>query len=110
MVARYGKRFCERAKGEGKMEGITRDMLPEAHRKLAEVIGLEATLQLCEAYGGAPLYIPKLDAVVAAQRARRIRSEYDGMNTSALARRYGISMRTVQMILSEAPGRSMVRG
>lgn len=92
------------------MEGITRDMLPEAHRRLAEVIGLEATLQLCEAYGGAPLYIPKLDALVAAQRARRIRSEYDGMNTAALARRYGVSMRTVQMILSDAPERGVARG
>lgn len=93
------------AKGEDKMEGITRDMLPEAHRRLADVIGLEATLRLCETYGGAPLYIPKLDALAAAQRARRIRSEYDGMNTALLARRYGVSMRTVQMILSEAPGR-----
>jgi len=92
------------------MEGITRDMLPEAHRRLAEVIGIEATLQLCKTYGGAPLYIPKLDALVAAQRARRIRAEYDGMNTALLARRYGVSMRTVQMILSEAPRRGLMRG
>jgi Mor family transcriptional regulator len=92
------------------METITREMLPEAHRRLADVIGLEATVKLCEAYGGAPLYIPKLDALAAAQRARRIRSEYDGMNTAALARRYGVSMRTVQTILSEAPGRGRMRG
>ena len=91
------------------MEDITRDMLPEAHRRLAEVIGLEATLQLCEAYGGAPLYIPKLDALVAVQRARHIRTEFDGMNTAQLARRYGVSMRTVQMILSDAPRRSLAR-
>ena len=92
------------------MEGITRDMLPEAHRRLAEVIGLEATLQLCAAYGGAPLYIPKLDAIAAARRAQSIRAEYDGMNTAILARRYGVSMRTVQMILSEAPERGLARG
>lgn len=91
------------------MEDITRDMLPEAHRRLAEVIGLEATLRLCEAYGGAPLYIPKMDALVAARRDLSIRAEYDGMNTAALARRYGVSMRTVQMILSEAPRRSAAR-
>ncbi len=91
------------------MENITREMLPEAHRRLAEVIGLEATIRLCEVFGGAPLYIPKLDALAAAQRARRIRSEYDGMNTQVLARRYGVSMRTVQMILSEAPRRGLAR-
>jgi Mor family transcriptional regulator len=91
------------------MEEITRDMLPEAHRRLAEVIGLEAMLRLCETYGGAPLYIPKLDALAAARRARQIRQEYDGVNTAQLARRYGVSMRTVQMILSEADGRGMAR-
>jgi Mor family transcriptional regulator len=91
------------------MENITRDMLPEAHRRLAEVIGLEATLRLCEAYGGAPLYIPKLDALAAARRDRCIRAEYDGMNTATLARRYKVSQRTVQAILSEAPGRGAAR-
>ena len=91
------------------MENITGDMLPEAHRRLAEVIGMEAMLQLCETYGGAPLYIPKLDALVAAQRALRIRAEYDGANTAKLARHYGVSMRTVQTILSEAPRRGLAR-
>ena len=87
------------------METITRDRLPEAHRRLAEVIGLEATVKLCKAYGGAPLYIPKVDALAAAERDRRIRDEYDGMNTALLARRYGVSTRTVQAVLSSAPQR-----
>jgi Mor family transcriptional regulator len=90
-------------------EGITRDMLPEAHRRISEVIGLDATILLCEAYGGAPLYIPKLDALAAARRDRAIRAEYDGMNTAALARRYGVSTRTVQLILSDAPKRTRAR-
>lgn len=99
------------SRGEGAyiMENIPGDMLPEAHRRLAEVIGLEATLKLCEIYGGAPLYIPKLDALLAAQRARCIRAEYDGSNTAQLARRYGVSMRTVQTTLSEAPRRRIAR-
>jgi Mor family transcriptional regulator len=87
------------------MEEITRDMLPEAHGRLAEVIGVEATVRLCKAYGGTPLYIPKLDALIAARRARMIRSEFDGANTAMLARRYGVSMRTVQTIVSNAPAR-----
>jgi Mor family transcriptional regulator len=84
------------------MEEFTREMLPEPHRRLSEVIGVEATIRLCEAYGGAPLYIPKLDALKAARRDERIRAEYDGMNTQVLARRYGVSRRTVQAVVSRA--------
>ncbi len=87
------------------MEDFTREMLPEAHRRLSEVIGIEATIRLCEAYGGAPLYIPKLDALNAARRDERIRAEYDGMNTQVLARRYGVSRRTVQAVVSQAAER-----
>ena len=87
------------------MRDFTREMLPEAHRRLSEVIGIEAMIRLCEAYGGAPLYIPKLDALNAARRDERIRAEYDGMNTQALARQYGVSSRTVQTVVSRAADR-----
>ncbi len=87
------------------MKDFTREMLPEAHRRLSEVIGIEAMIRLCEAYGGAPLYIPKLDALNAARRDERIRAEYDGMNTQVLAQRYGVSRRTVQAVVSQAADR-----
>jgi Mor family transcriptional regulator len=46
-----------------------------------------------------------MDALAAAERDRRIRAEYDGGNTALLARRYGVSTRTVQAVVSCAPGR-----
>ena len=85
------------------MEGIPLDKLPESHRKLAEVIGAEATLALCKEYGGTPLYIPKVDALLAAQRDQQIRSEFNGMNTVALARQFKLSVRTIQSIVEGSP-------
>ena len=38
------------------MASVTMDMLPEAHRKFAEIIGVEATLRLCAEWGGAATY------------------------------------------------------
>jgi Mor family transcriptional regulator len=87
------------------MEQLDQNALPEAHRRFAQVIGVEATIRLCQAYGGMPVYIPKLDSVIAAQRARRIRAEYNGENTAALALRYGLSMRSIQKIVSAAPAK-----
>ena len=81
------------------MEGMPLDKLPEAHRKLAEVIGIEATVELCKVYGGTPLYIPKVDALIAAHRDQQIRTEYNGYNVAILARKYNLSARTVQRIL-----------
>lgn len=85
---------------EHKWAGLTLDMLPEAHRKLAEVIGVEATLRLSEVYGGLTLYVPKLDMVHAAMRTKRIRAEYDGTNARQLARKYGVSNRCIQRAVS----------
>ena len=77
---------------------VTMDMLPAAHRKLAEV-----TLQLCETFGGETMYIPLTDAVYATVRRRWIRAEYLQKNASprSIARKYGLSEREVQRIVSE---------
>lgn len=85
------------------MRDITMDMLPEAHRKIADVIGVEATLALCHTFGGMPLYVPKLDSVFATVRAQMIRREYNGMNTAQLAQKYRVTTRTVQTLVSGMP-------
>lgn len=85
------------------MEGMPLDRLPEAHRKLAAVIGVEATVELCKAFGGMPIYIPKVDALFEAQRNRQILAEYNGYNIASLAHKYNLSARTVQRILAGEP-------
>ena len=82
---------------------VTFDMLPIAHKRIAEVIGVEATLKLCETFGGESIYIPLTDAVYALVRKRWIREEYvrNNCNTRWIAKKYGLSEREVQRIVTE---------
>jgi len=89
------------------MEGMPLDKLPEPHRKLAEVIGVDAMMRFCETYGGMSFTVPKMDKLLAAERNRHIRTEYNGYNTSQLARKYGLTARMVQMIVDGVPPRQI---
>lgn len=81
---------------------VTDEMLTSAHRKLADVIGIEATLKICEAFGGDAIYIPLTDTIYTAVRRKWIREEYLEKNVAPrrLARKYGLSEREVQRIVS----------
>lgn len=82
---------------------VTEEMLTPAHRKLADVIGMEAMFKLCEVFGGEAVYIPLTDNVYAAVRRKWIREEYMAKNVAPrhIARKYGLSEREVQRIISE---------
>ena len=82
---------------------VTLEKLPDANRKLAEVIGVEAMLKLCERYGGETLYIPMTDGIYAVVRRERIRDEYARRNANLrwLAKKYRISEREVQRIVRD---------
>ena len=87
---------------ENWMKNVTLEMLPAPHREFAEVIGVEATLLLCETYGLASVYIPVIDSVRKVYRESEIRRLHAaGMTTSSLARRFGISQRWVQRLLKQ---------
>lgn len=83
----------------GEPEAAALNGLPEQHRKIAEVIGVDATIKLCETYGGMNLYIPMMDAVRTAERDRAIREEYNGANVARLARKHSLSVRAVYAIV-----------
>ena len=75
--------------------------LPSGQRAIAEVIGVEATLKLCEAFGGEKLYIPRNDALQNNKRARDIHEKYygEGCSVRELARLFGYSERHIQRII-----------
>lgn len=84
------------------MKDVTVDMLPEAHRKFAEVIGVEATLKLCAYFGGGPVYVPTIDTAHAVARNQLIRREFArGARVTRLADRYGLTERMVQQIVED---------
>ena len=83
------------------MNDVTYDKLPEAHRKFADVIGVEATMKLCQAFGGEIIYIPMADSVWSVIRRERIRDEYinQGARIKHLAKKYRITPQEVHRIL-----------
>lgn len=92
------------------MQEITYDMLPESQKDFADIIGVEATLKLCEARGGEQnVYIPKNDKVKEALRNREIQRDYarHGHRITSLARQNNLSERTVQRLVKEVRPRQM---
>ena len=91
------------------MRGVTMDALPDAHRRLAEVIGVAATLELCDVYGGSTVYVPMNDAVYnVTVRDREIQRRYLlGAKIAQLAAQYGMSDRSVLRIVETVrPGQT----
>ncbi|MCB2225718.1 MAG: hypothetical protein KQH53_03490 [Desulfarculaceae bacterium] len=86
----------------GWMRQVEAEQLPEVYQEIVGVIGLEPTLQLAQVFAGNSVYFPKLDRALIELRNRMIRAEFDGANTRALARRWGLSSRHVRHILRPA--------
>ena len=78
---------------------IELSMLPEEQQAIAELIGVDAFLRLCQQYGGSNLYIPKKDRVTRHIRDIKINREFDGANYKELARKYKLSESHVRKIV-----------
>jgi len=76
------------------------EMLPGDLRRIAEVAGLEAAVKIAKAFRGCVLYVPGIDEVTRKARDEMIRKDYDGgKDVRLLARRYGLSERSVRLAL-----------
>ena len=84
-------------------DSLTIEMLPEQYQPLAEILGVQPLLKLAEQYGGASLYIPKVEARVKALRDKRIQKEYNGYNAKELAQKYELSVNWVLNICKDNP-------
>ena len=79
---------------------VNMEQLPEAHRKIAEMLGVETALKLSECYGGEEIYIPKIDAVHNAERDAEIcRLRAQGLSVKQLMERFGLGRQTIYDIL-----------
>lgn len=88
-----------KAEEEGVLELFQGDL-----RRIAEVAGVEAAVRIARAFRGCFLYVPGLDEVARRARDEMIRRDYDGgAHMKALARRYGLTIRCVRMILNSPP-------
>lgn len=81
---------------------IELDDLRDEQRGIAQVIGMEAYLKLSKSYGGTTIYVAKAEDVMERKRRdERIIQEYDGTNTTLLARKYGLTETWIRNIVSE---------
>lgn len=71
-------------------------------RAIAEEIGVDNLLKLSLLVGGTAFYMPRKERILRPLRDRKIREEYNGYNTAELSRKYGVSQRWVQQIVSRA--------
>jgi Mor family transcriptional regulator len=84
------------------LEFVQMDDLNPAQRELAELIGLDTFKTCCLYLGGEQTYFPVIESLCVQARNRMIRQEFDGANYSQLARRCGLSGRTVRSIVKDS--------
>lgn len=91
------------------MSEITYDMLQPKQQEMADIIGIEATLKLCEYVQGRGLYIPSNDRAFKKIRNRRIRHDYMKGNWSitALSRKYGLTDVSIRNIVRDVAPNQM---
>ena len=66
--------------------------LTPAYRKFSGVIGAEATLELCKAFGGTAVSVPKIDRVLLGIRNREMYDRWlAGCTYQQIAKQYGIT-------------------
>jgi len=81
---------------------LTLDDLREEQKQIAEIIGVEAYLELTKVFGGTTIYIAKAEEIAKRNdRDSQIREEFDGSNYAALARKYGLTEVWIRNIVSE---------
>ena len=86
--------------------------LSENHREYARVIGIDALLKLCNAFGGTPIYLPKIEEIRRPALYRQIKKEYleSELSMGAIARKYGVSESTVYRLVKDESCRKSVPG
>lgn len=80
---------------------IRKEDVYEHLEMLYEIVGDEKYLEIVRMYGGSNLYIPTYKATIRNSRNREIRKKYNGVNASALAMQYGMSVNNVRNIIKE---------
>lgn len=86
------------------LEKVKLEHLEEEARALAELIGIENFKKLVRIYGGASIYIPKMDSISKEARNEQIREEFTGDNLHELALKYHLTDKWVRDIIAGENG------
>lgn len=83
------------------LEDLQPQELQELHRSIADVIGVDGLVGLCEHFGGSSIYIPQKRELLRQKIYQMIYREYDGDNIRELAVKYGVSEATVYNVVRD---------
>lgn len=81
---------------------LTMDDISDNHRPLAELIGLDKFILLCDYARGDELYLPQVDRILAPVRNRNIRADCNGYNKRELAQKYDLTIQQINNIIKKA--------
>lgn len=81
----------------------TLEDIADSYRPVAEIIGIQKFMELCEYAMGDELYFPKAESVIAPARNRRIKKEWNGYNAKELAEKYNLTTKQIGNILKGEP-------
>lgn len=73
--------------------------VPEPYKTYINIMGIDAFHKMIDQYGGQKIYIPKNGFFENMIRDENIIHEYNGSNTSELARKYNIGRDRIYKIL-----------
>lgn len=84
-----------------KLDHITVDELQKEQKDIAELIGLDEYKKLVEHYGGTSIYIYNTETLLRCNRNAEIRKLFNGYNFKELALKFGLSERSIRMIIAQ---------
>ena len=74
--------------------------LPDSFYDIADEIGMDTFIKLCELCGGSSVYIPTMKSILKPARNRVIKESFDGGNYKELARKHNITEVQVRKIIA----------
>ena len=83
-------------KGVDLLGSLTINELQEQHQMIADAVGVDGLIRLCECFGGSSIYIPQKKEIYG-----MIYREYDGSNIKQLAVKYEVSEATVYNVVRD---------
>ena len=83
------------------LDSLQVEDLNEEWQQIADAIGIDNVKRLFREFPGAYVYFPKLDDLERSSRNQRIRAAFNGYNFRPLAKKYGLSERSVRYIVAD---------
>ena len=72
------------------------------YKEYASIIGIDNLIALSKAFGGAPIYIPTYVDLIKPIKYKKAMNDYKkGLSNREIARKYGISERTVYNLIKK---------